>query len=73
MSGYNINKLITAITVLQGIIDKATNNAETNKYLVALVMLADSHNMLVDIVKECKDANATEFVIIPMHEVKNEQ
>lgn len=72
MSGYNINKLIPAITALQGIIDKAMNNAETNKHLVAIAMLADSHNMLVDIAKECKDANTTEFVIIPMHEVEHE-
>lgn len=73
MSGYSVKKLIPAITALQGLIDKAMKQENSNEYMVGIALLADSHNMLVDIAKECKDANTLNFVIIPMHDVEGDE
>ena len=70
MSGYSVNKLNIAIVALEGLIDKAMKQEDSNEHMVAIALLADSHNMLVDIAKECKDANTLNFVIIPMHDVE---
>lgn len=70
MSGYSTKKLLPAIATLETVIEKAMKEEDHIFIMVSIALLADCHNMLVDMVRECREANTDNFVIIPMHDVE---